>query len=58
MLKLSREKDEVIVIVVGDQVIRVKALSRGRQKIGVDAPDGVIVDREEIYKKKQQESVA
>lgn len=54
MLVLSRKIGETIVI--GDTIrITVVDVGQGRVKIGVQAPNNVSVDREEIYDKKQGE---
>ena len=57
MLILTRKVGETIVI--GDNVIKVSIHGvRGNQvRIGIDAPIDVIVDREEIHLRKQQEQV-
>lgn len=47
MLLLSRKKGQRILI--GDNiVIEVKSISGNQVSIGIDAPDGISVDREEI----------
>ena len=48
MLVLSRRIDEALVI-GGNIVVRVVKVSGGKVKLGVSAPDGVRVDREEIH---------
>ena len=57
MLILTRKIGETIVI--GDNLIKVSIYGvRGNQvRIGIDAPKEVIVDREEIHLRKQQEQV-
>jgi carbon storage regulator len=51
MLVLTRQPDQVIVIDTGIAIITVKVCRvRGdRVRIGIDAPDDVIVRREETY---------
>lgn len=47
MLVLSRKRGQVIV--VGDDVrITVVEVDRGKVRLGIEAPPGVAVDREEI----------
>jgi carbon storage regulator len=54
MLVLSRKVGETIVI--GDTVrVTVVDIGQGRVKIGVQAPDEVSVDREEIHSRKALE---
>lgn len=50
MLVLTRQAGERIVISMGDTevVLTVTQISRGKARIGVDAPSHVRVDREEI----------
>ena len=48
MLVLSRRIDEALVI-GGNIVVRVVKVAGGKVKLGVSAPDGVRVDREEIH---------
>jgi carbon storage regulator len=47
MLVLSRKVDEAIVI-GGDIVVRVLSVSNGRIRLGIDAPDEVLVLRGEL----------
>lgn len=54
MLVLTRRANESIVI--GDDIIiTVLAINGNQVKVGVKAPKNVRVDREEIYKKIQQQ---
>ncbi len=50
MLVLSRRIGEEIVI--GDATIRITVvdLGRNRVRLGIDAPENVVVDREEIHR--------
>lgn len=52
MLVLSRKKGETIVIGQG-VTVTVLALKGGAVRLGVEAPDGVIVDRAEVSKRRQ-----
>jgi carbon storage regulator len=54
MLVLSRRTGEAIVIDGGIK-LTVVGISRGRVKIGIDAPDGIAVDRKEIRDAKIQQ---
>lgn len=54
MLVLGRKNQECITI--GDDiVIQVVRIDRNQVKIGIVAPDHVVVDRAEVWVKKQQE---
>jgi len=55
MLILNRQVGSAIVI--GEEQIRVTVLSVNRNKvrIGIQAPEGCEVDREEIWERKQAE---
>ena len=55
MLVLTRRVGESIVI-ANDIRITVVALGNGRVKIGIDAPQGVSVDRSEIHERKVAEA--
>lgn len=55
MLVLTRRVGESIVI-ANDIRITVVALGNGRVKIGIDAPQGVSVDRSEIHERKMLEA--
>lgn len=55
MLVLTRRVGESIVI-ANDIRITVVALGNGRVKIGIDAPQGVSVDRSEIHERKMMEA--
>ena len=52
MLVLSRKKGETIVIGKG-VTVTVLTLKVGAVRLGVEAPDGVIVDRAEVSKRRQ-----
>lgn len=53
MLVLGREVEQVIVI--GDDIrITVVGLDRDRVHLGIEAPDDVSVDREEVRARKEQ----
>lgn len=56
MLILSRRIDEVIRV---SGVIRIRVLGfKGNQvRLGIEAPSDVVVDREEIYLRKQEEAL-
>lgn len=55
MLVLTRKVGETIVI--ADNIrITVVALGNGRAKIGIDAPQGVNIDRAEIHERKKAEA--
>jgi carbon storage regulator CsrA len=58
MLVLTRREGERIIIEVGELKIIVTQLGRahgGGQRVGIDAPDHVQINREEIYRAKQDE---
>lgn len=55
MLILTRKPGETIVI-DGNIEITVKAIDHNRVKIGVVAPRGVCVDREEVWEAKKRGS--
>lgn len=59
MLGLSRRINEQVIINHKGTLIKVKVLSISRNQVslGFDAPNVVTIDREEIYKKKQQSKV-
>lgn len=52
MLVLSRKKGETIVI-GSEYAITVVRVVGGRVRLGIEAPEGVTVDREEIAKRRQ-----
>ncbi len=54
MLILSREEGEVIVI-AGSIRITVVEIREGRVRLGVEAPQDVIVDREEVWYRRNRE---
>jgi len=56
MLILTRRQAESIII--GDNVIRITVLGiKGNQvRIGIDAPDDVVILREELYNKENSNS--
>ena len=54
MLILTRRPPQVIMI--GDDIqIKVISVDRGQVRIGVSAPKGVTVHREEVYARMQRE---
>lgn len=54
MLILKRRPGEVILI--GDDIrIMVTSVSGDKVRIGIDAPDGVQIDREEVRQRRQLE---
>lgn len=55
MLVLSRLENEAIVI-GGNIVVRVVKVRGGKVKLGVDAPDEVRIDREEIHELRTAEA--
>ena len=61
MLVLGRRLGESIIISTGPmqagQVVKVTTLSvtGGQMRIGIEAPAGTAVDREEVYNSKQKE---
>ena len=55
MLVLTRRVGESIVI-ANDVRITVVALGNGRVKIGIEAPQGISVDRAEIHERKMAEA--
>ncbi|HYH64152.1 MAG TPA: carbon storage regulator [Urbifossiella sp.] len=57
MLVLTRRTGEQIVI-AGNIRLTVVNIGPGRVKIGIEAPDNVRVDRQEIFEKIQQEQAA
>lgn len=54
MLVLSRLKSEAIII-GGSIVVRVIDIRHGQVRLGIEAPDDVSVDREEIHERKERE---
>lgn len=55
MLVLTRRVGETIVI-ANDIRITVVSLGNGRAKIGIEAPQGVSIDRSEIHERKLAEA--
>lgn len=55
MLILSRKMEERIII-DNDIVIMVVAIQRDKVRLGIEAPKGVRVDREEVWKARQAEN--
>lgn len=56
MLVLTRNKNEEIVICVGDEEIRIGVLSEHKKvRLGISAAEGISVDRKEVYLRKKQE---
>lgn len=54
MLVISREKNERVMI-GNDVIVTIVEIRYGRVRLGIEAPDGVIVDREEIRKRRELE---
>lgn len=54
MLVLSREKNERVMI-GNDVIVTIVEIRNGRVRLGIEAPDGVIVYREEIRKRRELE---
>lgn len=57
MLILSRKGGESIVI-DNNIVVTVLSITNGQVRLGIEAPAGVIVDREEIHQVRQSNSKA
>jgi len=57
MLVLSRKEGESI-IVAGNITLTVMSVGQGRVKIGINAPDNVMIDRAEIHVKKQHDDAS
>ena len=55
MLVLTRKPGEQIVI-AGNIRLTVVSVGPGRVKIGIEAPDSVKIDRQEVYDRKQLEA--
>lgn len=53
-LVLSREVDEAV-IVGGDVRVSVVSMGGGRVRLRFQAPDGVVVDREEVHEAKKKD---
>jgi carbon storage regulator len=55
MLVLTRKPHENVIITTPDETITVRVLriEKGTVRLGIDAPPEVIIDREEITKKKE-----
>lgn len=58
MLILTRRPGEKIVIADREITIEILQARNGQVRIGIDAPKGVRVDREEIYVRRQAEALA
>jgi carbon storage regulator CsrA len=56
MLIVSRQPNESIVIQLGEKVIYVTLLEiqDNRAEVGIRAPSDVIIDREEVYRRKKR----
>jgi carbon storage regulator len=53
MLILTRRINESIII--GDDIkITIKDINRGNARIGIEAPDHIIVDREEVRERREK----
>jgi len=57
MLILSRKAGESIVI-ANNIVVTVVSVTNGQVRLGIEAPAGVIVDREEIHQRRHRDSKA
>lgn len=55
MLVLTRKSGERIFINNGEIVITITYHDRHKVRLGIEAPKGMSIDREEIYIKKQEE---
>jgi carbon storage regulator len=55
MLVLTRRIGETVVI-DGDIRVTVVAVQGGRIRLGIAAPSGVIVDREEVHERRTEET--
>lgn len=56
MLVLSREEGQKIIIGDNEIVVMVVGVRGGKVKIGIQAPKGVAVNREEVFLRMQKES--
>lgn len=56
MLVLSRRLGEQVIVSVGDHeiIVQVVGVTPGRVRLGVVAPDQVIVDREEVWRRRSE----
>ena len=54
MLILTRNMEQSIII-NGDTKVTVVGINRGQVRLAIEAPDHVIVDREEIHQRKLEE---
>lgn len=55
MLVLSRKKNERIMIAGGLIKVNVVEIRGDKVRLGIEAPDDVSIDREEVYERKQEE---
>lgn len=55
MLVLTRREQESLII-DGDIVVTVLGVVAGRVRLGISAPDDVVVDREEVAIRKRREA--
>jgi carbon storage regulator len=56
MLTLTRREGETIVI-AGEVHVTVQRIAGNRVSLGIEAPDGVAVDREEIWERKVRQGI-
>ena len=55
MLVLSRKKNEALIIAGGAVKVTVVEIRGDKVKLGIDAPEDIDVNREEIWVEKQKE---
>jgi len=55
MLILSRRAEEAIIINGNIKIVIFGQNSHGQYKIGIEAPENITVDREEIHNKRMEE---
>lgn len=58
MLVLSRKKNEALIIAGGAVKVTVVEIRGDKVKLGIDAPEDIDVNREEIWVKKELDSQA
>ena len=56
MLRINRKPGESVIITAGEHeiVVTIDKIERGYVRMSVQAPPSVIIDREEIHRKKVQ----
>lgn len=57
MLVLSRRKEETIIVDSGRITFKILEIRGDKVRVGIEAPPGVSVDRQEVWLSKQQEKV-